>query len=319
MLPDHSARLIRVVVMVITLLALMVIALSVPIRMRGRITSSVGDLVHAPLFGGMTFVFLCALQAIRSAPKSTQQLLVHSAVIASLMLGFGLITEFAQRAMSRTASIHDAVANGLGILAAFALFWFVQLNGQQPRRIWTSRALLMVAILAVGAACWAPVRTLVDVVAVHRQFPLIGSFESTTELTRWYFRQCRGELTRQNATDGSYAMELTVNPVSHPGARLIELHSDWSEAKTLQLDVTLDASHGEDVTFVVQVMDERHRPDQADTFWSEWTLHPGETEKIRISSEAIVQGPVGRDLNLSRIKYLELSLLEPGKTAKLQN
>ncbi len=274
--------------------------------------------MHAPLFAGLTFGVLCLLQYLRPCPPLGRRFTLRMFVAAGWLFGFGLATEVMQQSFGRSGTIHDAASDGLGILAALSLYASWHLKRQRRERVWIRRALLSVAVAALTIAWWAPVRTLMDVIAVHRTFPLLASFESTDELGRWYFRQCSGTLTKQDVTDGVYAMELTVSATSHPSVTMIELPADWSEMKTLELDVTLDRSHPKNVTLLVKVIDFLHKTDNTDTFRSTWELVPGLACSIRIRREDIIAGPDTRQLDLSKIQYLDLLVLDPGVSAKLR-
>lgn len=307
----------RVLLITAALIALVVFALLVPIPLRGRLASASGDLVHAPLFATLTFGAFWLVQYFRPITPLTKRFLLRSLAVVILMIVIGAVSEVAQRSFQRSGSLHDAVANALGISAA----WFCYLAWHHKRRYDPHRrgrrlAMLATAGILVGIASWQPLLTLHDMLAARRQFPLIASFESKTALHRWYFRKCVGRFSQQDVTHGTKSMEITVMPRANPGPTLWEIVTDWREIKTLEMDVTLDDSYRhESVELMVKVFDQWSEEGHRDTYYSTWVLKPGQHRHIVITREQLLSGPEGRDLDLSRIRYLALRLLRPGSMA----
>lgn len=319
--PDLGNRFPRrrgIVLVAIGLLVAAVVSLLIPLPFTGRIAVSIGNLAHAPLFGSLTLVALSLLQQVRPL-KNLPSLWVRCGIVALSLFTFGIAMEVLQKYSGRSAAWHDVMANGMGILAAACLFFAWQLPRMRPAVRWLPRALLTAAGVCLGIASWTPLAMLYDVAALHRDFPLLASFESSSELQRWYFRECQPQLTRQGATDGSYAMALAMQPTTYPAATMIEMETDWSAMKTLELDVTLDAAYPKaSVEFIVKVVDAVHQSDDRDTFRSQWTLRPGQPQHIRITREEIVNGPDTRQLDLTKIQFVDLIVVDPKVTATLR-
>jgi hypothetical protein len=111
----------------------------------------------------------------------------------------------------------------------------------------------------------------------------------------------------------------TYQATPYPAATLVEMESDWSQLKTLEVDVTLDASYPDaDVQLMIKVIDRLHQTDHTDTYRGQWTITRGQTQHIRISREEILQGPDDRQLDLTKIKYLDLMLLDPVAETKVR-
>jgi hypothetical protein len=317
--PGSRVYNVRLILSAVTILILVVMGLLMRVPFTGRTAHALGDLVHAPLFGGMTLGALCLLERFRPARGAVASLSVRCLSVSAIVFAFGIAIELAQHRLGRFATVHDAVANGLGIVAASLVYVALDLRRYRPERRSVSRAFLASAGFLLAIAWWSPVMMLRDVVAVRYDFPLLASFESDAEFGRFSFRECKGQLTRRDATDGTYAMEITFQSASHPGATMFDLQPDWSAMKTLEMDVTLDASYtGDSVRFMVKVIDELHRTDHSDTYRGEWALKPDQPQHIRITREEVVDGPDTRQLDLSKIKFVDLLVLEPGETTKIR-
>ena len=291
-----------------------IVALLVPIPFRGRLAVATGDFVHAPLFCGITLVLLFVLERIRPLRDRWRMLALRSFAILVCLFLFGVGMELAQLRFGRSAAIHDAVANGLGINIGVLIYWSTVLRRFQPERKWWRRMLLAAVGFLLAIAWWRPVAIVGDVAAVRWGFPTLATFESRTQFQRFYFRECRGQLTRTNATQGWYAMEVTYEPTSFPAVTLVELRPDWSAMTTLEWDVCLDAGYSRpQLEMVLKIIDE-----EGGTFRQSWSLTPGRPQRISLARQEILASPRSQKLDLSRIKYVDFAVVDPGEPTKLR-
>lgn len=316
---SSTARKRAVVLLVVSSAGLLMalVALFVPIPFWGRTATAVGDMVHAPLFGGLTLGGLCVLHWFRPVGADTRSLLVRAVAVWIAVSILGIAIEVVQQRFGRSGTLHDAVANSLGIMAAAMGFSWWSIKRNQPARRWFPRSLLAGAIFCVGLSWWTPTRILADVVRMHLSFPMLASFESTMELDRFYFRDCFGKRTRKDATDGQFAMEVTYEPTEHPAATLTEFKHDWTSMKSLELDIVLDENYPGNGQFMLKVMDKKHR-NHNDAYRGQWTLVPGQPIHLSISREEIENGPDGRLMDLTCIQFVDLLMLRPVQFAKVR-
>lgn len=288
-----------------------VVGLLVPIPHWHRAVGAVGDLVHAPLFCGITLGILYLLQRIRPIEGSGRKLRFRLFWTGSVVLVLAVASEIAQSRFGRSPTLHDAASNGLGIIAALAFYWAFRI-----RRAGSGRRILPGALAMLGVGCifvaWTyPVRVLIDVAKVYVEFPTLSAFETAVELERWHFRDCQMRLTERDVTDGQYALEMVCQPTRYPGATLIELKNDWSQLQTLELDVTVDASYpAEQLDVMIKIFDEFHQG-HSDTFRRTYSLSPGTTTRLTMSRADIVSGPDDRPLVLSTIQFVDVLLVQP--------
>jgi VanZ family protein len=308
-----------IILLVIATVLVAMTALLVPIPFKGRVAHAVGNMAHAPLFGGLTLGLLRLLDRFRPSGPHGWSFAVRLALVFVGLFAFGVVIELLQHRLGRTAAMNDVIANASGILAATLWHWSRKLDRYRPEQRWFSRALLASAGFVLALAWSTPVETLRDVAAMHRKFPVLASFESRVELQRWHFNRCQAKLTRQDATSGNYAMEISYQSGSHPAATMTSLASDWSAMKTLELDAVLDASYsGKSVQFMVKVVDQLHVNGHTDAYRGQWTLEPGQPQRIRIMRDEIVNGPDTRALDLSKIHFVHLVLMESSETTRLR-
>jgi hypothetical protein len=296
-----------------------VVGLLAPIPMVGRAAYAIGDLAHAPLFAGLTLGILYLLDRLRPVGKLGISAAIRLALVFAGFFAFGIAIELLQARTGRNAALHDVMGNGSGILAATLWYWSRNLQKYQPDQHLLRRLLLASAGVVIAVAWWSPLASLRDTAAVYWQFPRLGSFESSAELERWYFDRCDGKLTRKDATDGSFALEISYQNVSQPAATLYRMQTDWSQMSTLELDAVLDAAYsGDNVQLMVKVVDQLHADGHSDTFRKQWTLWPGRRQQISIDRQEIVRGPDTRQMDLSQMEYLHLVLLDPIEMTKVR-
>ncbi|WP_283433350.1 hypothetical protein [Neorhodopirellula lusitana] len=285
--------------------------LLVPLPLKSRIGSAIGDLAHAPMFGGIFIAILLLWHRVSPLDQFGRAWLGRIALVTLCVFILGILVELAQTLTGRKAASHDVVANGLGILAAGMLCIAVLNYRYQPRRIWLSGLAALLAIGLVGIALTRPVRIIWDVLSVHRAYPSISSFERDWEMTRWHFDDCGGQIVSTHATDGSHAMRWSVRATEHPAATLVETVTDWSDAQSFEVDVTLAPTYPGIGGLYVKVIDHDHADYHEDVCRKQFLLTPGKTQHLVISREEIINGPDTRKLDLSNVKLVSLMLYRP--------
>ena len=295
------------------LLVVVVVALLlVPIPFKGRVTSAIGDLVHAPLFGGLTLAILGLMHRFLPQPPTGGDLIRRCAIVGFGVFTFGVSMEIMQHVSVRSGNLHDAVANGLGIIAALLFFLATRQKARWPGLLWLRIALLGFAAVALAFAWLGPARMIWDDYAMKRSFPKLASFDSNIEITRFYFRECSGTLSTQDATDGTYAMSVSYQGTQNPSFTLVELQRDWSNMQSFEMDVTLDDSYpADEVDFAFSILDEHHANYATDLFHRIWKLQPGKTVRVSVSRNDILGGPQDREMDLTQIKFVDMGLNQP--------
>jgi hypothetical protein len=312
---DAKGRVYRVLTIVVSTA---VLGLLIPMPIAGRSASAIGNLFHAPMFGFMVVIGLWAWNQLRpitvGASNDKRWMFERAVTMVLAMSACGVLMEAMQALTYRSSSIHDALANFSGATAGAALF-----VGREVARHQKSGLRFIVWVIAGSLAglClwWASkdaVATLVDVRRVTTQFPLLSSFETDAELRRWYFRESWRTAGEIGVTHGKRSMRVRYEASEYPGPTLVEMHRDWTSMKSLCLDVKVDENAADPVVrLVVKVTDGAHDGTHPDSFHQTFEIRRGESRSIKIDRDLIVAGPVGRDLDLGDIRYLDLMLDKP--------
>jgi hypothetical protein len=300
-------------------LCLAVAALLVPTPIHSRGIAAAGDLVHAPLFGGLTLGVLAVSNRLWPLQRVTIAMARRCLIVAVLVFVFGVLIEVAQSILGRQGNMPDAINNGLGITSATLLYWGWQLQRSRLPSPNVARAFFMTAGIVVAIGWWNPIMVMLDARSVYSDFPSLATFESTVQFSRFYSRECELSLSRINVTQGKRSMEVSYEATDNPATTLVELQHDWSSLSTLEVDATLDVDFtGENVEFMIQVIDEPRQDEHTETFRGQWTLEPGKTKHIRITREEILNGPDSSKIDLSKIKYVDLMLIRPAAPANVR-
>ena len=159
-----AGRLSSVAISIVVVLAVAVVGLLMPIPYSNQMTYAIGDLLHAPFFG-LVFLIIHGLLD-RYRPLHSGQLLQRLKRTLQVSVGllmFGTLMEMLQTSMGRYATVHDAIANGLGIVAAACWYWAIQIRRHHPSARWLPRGFLFAAGFLLAIAWWHPVMLLREI------------------------------------------------------------------------------------------------------------------------------------------------------------
>jgi VanZ family protein len=265
------------------------------------------DFAHFPLFALMAWLLLFLLREKVVNP------LWRGLQVVGVTLFAGLLAEFIQPFVGRTAGGRDILLGLAGSVAA------VSLDMARRSRTIVARVLLVaMALLLAVAAAFPLILIHRDRQDARRDFPLLASFESRTELSRWAVNGCRVSRVPDHTTHGRWALKIEVeNPDNYPGLFESDSMRNVSGIKQLCFDVFVP---GDAPLKIWLRMDDRINPVYSDRFQDLRTLFPG-TNTICIERAALGSTPSGRSLDLGRILSwgIFFDQAKPGETLYLDN
>lgn len=164
-------------ILLVSLLAIVLFGLLVPLPFRGPVADPLADLAHAPLFcalalGALGLLAVCFPRRVPSRtghlereqlrPDHTQDqemggwahCIGRSSVVFVLLALFGVATEYLQKTVGRNASWGDVQANMVGSVAGILLFWALEWR-RKGRRDWRTGAPVFISI---GLLVWISIR-----------------------------------------------------------------------------------------------------------------------------------------------------------------
>ena len=221
------------------------------------------DLSHAPVFGLFALAMLDAIRYFRGKVGPPSVVLVWISVFAT-----GCAVEVVQGWTGRSPNWRDIEADALGA-TAFLLGAMLTGRRSQPARLvgWIGVAILLL-MASIPAAS-----VLVDSLYQQSEFPILASFESDLELSRWVFDECRAERSGAHVTRGASSLRLDLGPGTYPGAAMVHLIKDWSGYHRLEFDVYLDNEAPLDL--IIKIQDDAAGKDYRDRFHQIASLKPG--------------------------------------------
>lgn len=220
---------------------------------------------------------------------------------------FGLLTEWVQQWVGRQSSWEDASANLLGATAG--VLWSESRFALQGRLAFRGLAILCL-LLAMAQPAWK----LGDALYQVWQMPVLASFETPGEISRWALQNCQVKRVRNFSTHGEWALQVDLAPTRYAGLALNEVPPDWTGYRELALDVTLETPHP--LPWIIKITDQAHNWKTEDRFESQVTLDPGRNV-IRIPLREVEQAPRNRRMELSRMRMLQLFTVQPAEPVRL--
>lgn len=287
--------------LVLLLLACTTVGLLVRIPWTGRVANATFDLMHGPVFClvGWTLMWL--------VPPSLQpKFTALRIVLAILLVGFGGAAEYAQQFVGRDTSLHDLVANCLGVLAGWLIFeWMLR------RKHRFGFVPFVAGFVVLLAAVRPAITELWDCAKAKSEFPSLDSFENGS--SRWRGADATiGSITDPKlATDGDHVLQWDLQVAEYPGCHMYEPPRDWSAFDRLEFDIQLaDNAAVEQLTITLKIQDIPHRTQYGsefeDRFHREIQLTRGTTHAIAVDLVDIENSPATRKMEMSQIGLLEL-------------
>ncbi len=208
----------------------------------------------------------------------------------------------------RSPSIADMLRNQLGVLTALVYQTWPQQKKNIPRCLAALLIRSLVALLLLAAL--TPVLTAVwDEQQAQRQFPLLADFESSHELSRWYYpRQL--QLEDQIVRHGKKAARVQLSTAKYSGIALFHFPHNWQGYRWLRFSVYNPLQHS--LELHCRLDDTEHRRQHGpyeDRFNTRFTLKPGWND-LSISLQQAAASPRGRAMDMTSIKGFGLFVVK---------
>lgn len=247
------------------------------------------DAVHVAGFASIAAVTL--IVAERLGARRAAALAVSAGAVAAL----GLVSEAAQLLTLRDASLGDLGRDAAGIVAGLA---FVRAARSPERRL----GLMALALAALGAGLFAPVRILVARGLAERAMPVLAGFERDLEAPFVHGSAARVERVpapKGWPLEGRVARVTPVPGRRFPGIAFSDLPRDWSHYQALTFVVAAETAALHELT--IRVHDSAHDDTFTDRFNRAFAVGTSPA-RVRIELADVRDAPHGRRLDLSRVE-----------------
>jgi predicted MPP superfamily phosphohydrolase len=144
---------------------------------------------------------------------------------------------------------------------------------------------------------------------------ILFDFESEEDLKRlnWECQKWFG-LSEKNVTSGKYCLKVVLPPGEYPGINFHEIRHDWSEFRSLRMDIFNPAE--EKVNLCIRIDDKKSGSEYANRFDTVFELKQG-INQISIPTDSIRTNMHHRPLNLKQIKRIIVFIMNNKKQREL--
>ncbi len=258
------------------------------------------DFGHVIAFGLVTALFSFAL------PARYHQGLLRRAqtagLAASAAIVLGVAVELAQAVSGGNGDLWDVLRDAGG-----AFFVAVILVARNPALSVRARAALAAAaILVLGPFTFPLVAALCDEALARAQFPILASFESARELSRFQIGEdynARLVSTLDDEGRPASAVLLNLPPGKYPGVVLSYFPGDWRGHRALRLLLVNLEPVPYEMTVRIDDAEYDYKLDLDDRYNRSFVLSPG-ANRIEIPLADIATAPRGRRFDLGRVQSL---------------
>jgi len=290
--------------------AIALFTLLMPMPFQGRVYGHIGDLIHIPTFGIANFIVLLLV----CRPRTSRWLL--PVMVTILMILAGVLIEFLQGMLSRSASLGDVVRNACGATAALFVF---QAMKAQTGPGWRPLVLWLVAIGIIIVAAIDPAASLADIRRQKTQFPVLASFTHRAELQRWYFSSAVVRPRSSHWLDHQQGWEVEWSPHKFPAVKLHELEQDWSGFSTLVVDLTHRGdSRSSQIEVQLRIGSGHSRRNRDHNLYQRLVLPRGESVRWHINLLQAVPETDEPILDFHAIRFVELMAVDLADSALLE-
>jgi hypothetical protein len=235
-------------------------------------------------------------------------------LLVTLVLGAAI--EVAQYGFRRTPDMGDMMRNVIGALLAVAFFSPERHRVLKVQRHLFQMVLLLAAVLHLGPVALA----ITDERRALRQFPVLADFETPWEISRWG-GDAEFSRDRRYVTAGLFSLKIELNTSTYSGVSLNYFPSDWSDYKSLRMD--LFNPNAMVLMVTCRIHDEEHAQhglQYKDRFNRSFGLKPG-WNYISIPLADVAAAPRTRTINLHVIEDLSIfaARLEQPRTVYLDH
>jgi len=260
-------------------------------KSNSRIIDEILNYGHVLLFGFVALVMLWVLNR-GEWPCTEKRMYLRAGFIT---VGIAIITECIQafipdRYFQLADILNDTV--GASVFLAFVSSFHNVLPGRYTA-LYRKGLIILLTLPSIPIATSA-----YDTWDMTREFPVLSSFESPLEMSRWTNKESKIERTKLNTIDGDYSLKADLLFGNYPGISMDYLTNNWRGYSSMSFEVFLEGTTPLDMT--VRINDRTHNDEFNDRFNKRVQLLPGENH-ICIQLDEVRKAPLGREMDMSAI------------------
>lgn len=266
---------------------------------------------HGVVFFLATLILLSMLRPQRNQRATITAICIFATTV-------GLVIELVQPYFGRNASALDFFYDIIGILGAASYHLTMEANKKNQNRKKTTW-LLLGTFCALSLITY-PTYKAILLLKHYSKLPTLYSFDAPAEAKFWSLNADSqltlvmppvSKATEQKPiqTNANQAALISLNSGKYPGISFHNFYADWSEYKTIILDLFAKTT----MELVVRIHDSAHNHTYSDRYNMKLKLTKG-ANRIEIPLSEIEKGPESRKLDLKNIDNMTLFAISPGET-----
>jgi hypothetical protein len=263
-------------------------------KSQSRLLDEILNYGHLFLFGLISLGIL-RLIGMRTWPNPDKILYFRSG-ITTFFLGF--LSECIQTQIpNRTFGLNDIFSDTMGAATFLVLAYTFQNGSMRRTRIILRSVALSIMVIMAYPVCI----TAIDSRNMARDFPILSSFESTLESSRWKNIESSSKRMKIHATDGIYSYQTRLHPGMFPGISLGYMMSDWRGYQELSFDTFLEGT--KPLNIIVRINDKEHNDEYHDRYNKQFTLQPGRNHTSVVLND-VRKAPQGREMDMADLSII---------------
>jgi VanZ family protein len=263
-------------------------------KSQSRLLDEILNYGHIFLFGFIS-LGISRVIGMRTWPNLDKIVYFRSGIITFLL---GFLSECIQTQIpNRTFGLNDLFNDTLGA-ATFLVLAYTFQTGIMRRTLILLRSIVLSIIIIMTYPIGI---TALDSWNMARDFPILSSFESTLELSRWKDIESSSQRMKIHATNGIYSYQTRLHPGMFPGISMEYMMSDWKDYRELSFDTFLEGTKPLNIT--VRINDKEHNDEFLDRYNKQFTLQPGRNHTIVVLND-VRKAPQGREMDMADISII---------------
>jgi hypothetical protein len=279
------------------------------------LSREINNAMHFPFFGVLSLALL-ALSSLFLGSVIRYRLQHYLAAFVMVVV-IGGLHEYSQITGPRDADIGDLARDAAGAVTFLGIYMTYDKKMNVIRGKWRDKirlifragAVIIILSILTPSALWAAAYVYRD-----QNFPTICDFESIWD---YRFLKTRDAILKKVSTpyigessEDNMVGGLQFSVAEYPGLTIEEPYPDWSGYNSFNFKIYSEMDFA--VKIGVRIEDSFHNNDYSDRYNEVFIVEPGMND-ISISLDKIKNGPSTRNMDLNKIRAIQLFARKPDK------
>lgn len=250
------------------------------------------DLGHVVLFALLFNVILR-----NSKWLYDKRILLQIIIIVTSTIIIGILIEWIQLFIGRTAEFIDVLRNVIGAMLAFSYSKSILKLKKN-----TIKIIRIVTLLLLLLAAWPLIKSLTDEIQSQIRFPIIADFEDVFEIDKWY-GVSNISLSEEFVKHGKYSLKTELLTNKYSGISVNYFPSNWKNYTSLKFSIY--SKSDDPLILICRIHDKNHSKGNNEKFDKKIVINSGWND-FSFSLDEIIDAPKERKLDIENLKNFTL-------------